>query len=400
MNCRRIDELLLDYLYGELPPDDTEAVRAHLADCPRCAEQTAELARVRHVLARLPEPGPSKMTVNRVLAQAREQAESRGARWGMRWWKVLAPICLMVVVGGLVLYQLRSGLVSYDMQVPVSEKTEVRKTVPPPSAEERPAAVPSTAEPEAPAVRGPVEDRNVMFESADRSTPPKAFDTAAPLAKASPEVLATLEDALPPAGDLESATVKIAPQAKRAKTASPPPQTASTPEPKEDGSVATETFQALAAPPAPRPVGDKKPEAGLPAGARRTPDEAAPDRAPAKMLGAGSAAPLPPTARPTVQKDVPRADRTAPDILNKQIETVEKALAEGRFDQALDLSLRVLRELPMDHPGRPRIMLGLAQAYEGRGESRQARLVYRTLAEGTSEYRELARRKLTELGDD
>jgi anti-sigma factor RsiW len=38
MNCRSTVDLLAAFVDGALPPGDEQALRAHLAGCPRCVE--------------------------------------------------------------------------------------------------------------------------------------------------------------------------------------------------------------------------------------------------------------------------------------------------------------------------------------------------------------------------
>lgn len=122
MNCQRADELFIEYLYGELTPQQAESVRTHLEECADCTARLAELAQVRELTARVPDPEPSRMVVNRVLARAREDAERSLPIWGLRWLKIVAPACVMVALGGLVLYQMRNGMVSKDLSVSPSRE--------------------------------------------------------------------------------------------------------------------------------------------------------------------------------------------------------------------------------------------------------------------------------------
>ena len=36
MNCRELAEVLIDYIAGELPPEQAEHIRQHLDFCPPC----------------------------------------------------------------------------------------------------------------------------------------------------------------------------------------------------------------------------------------------------------------------------------------------------------------------------------------------------------------------------
>lgn len=53
MDCKRVDEMLADYLGGELPAADRTAVDEHLGDCTRCAEEVRSLESTVNALAGL-----------------------------------------------------------------------------------------------------------------------------------------------------------------------------------------------------------------------------------------------------------------------------------------------------------------------------------------------------------
>ena len=75
MNCNQVEQILIDYLYGELAPKETAAVKVHLEECPGCAAEIAELGWARNLAADLPDPEPSRLTMNKIIAHAREDAE-------------------------------------------------------------------------------------------------------------------------------------------------------------------------------------------------------------------------------------------------------------------------------------------------------------------------------------
>jgi len=61
MNCTRVQECFIDYQDGTLPPDESAALRAHLASCPTCQREWSalqEMSRKLDTLAAAPEPGP------------------------------------------------------------------------------------------------------------------------------------------------------------------------------------------------------------------------------------------------------------------------------------------------------------------------------------------------------
>lgn len=68
MTCRDVIEHLWDYLDGELPPDETQAVAAHLAECARCYPQYRFQYAFLELLVRNREriPPPPRETVDRL----------------------------------------------------------------------------------------------------------------------------------------------------------------------------------------------------------------------------------------------------------------------------------------------------------------------------------------------
>lgn len=61
MNCQRVQDSFIDYQDGTLPPDESAALRAHLASCPTCQREWSALQEMTRRLDALPaaeEPSP------------------------------------------------------------------------------------------------------------------------------------------------------------------------------------------------------------------------------------------------------------------------------------------------------------------------------------------------------
>jgi|GEM_PF-191601 len=61
MNCQRVQDHFIDYQDGSLPPDESAALRAHLAGCPVCQREWSALQEMTRRLDALPaveEPSP------------------------------------------------------------------------------------------------------------------------------------------------------------------------------------------------------------------------------------------------------------------------------------------------------------------------------------------------------
>jgi anti-sigma factor (TIGR02949 family) len=87
MSCADYNEPLNALLDGELPPDQTAALTAHLAACPACTRTLAELAQLRAGLAEaLPEEAPPQLQARieaLLLAEGAEiiQLTPKPRRW-------------------------------------------------------------------------------------------------------------------------------------------------------------------------------------------------------------------------------------------------------------------------------------------------------------------------------
>ena len=61
MNCQRVQDCFIDYQDGTLPPDESSALRTHLASCPTCQREWSALQEISRKLDTMPtaeEPSP------------------------------------------------------------------------------------------------------------------------------------------------------------------------------------------------------------------------------------------------------------------------------------------------------------------------------------------------------
>src|SRR5687767_6585154 len=70
MDCRQIEELMMDYLYQELDADKMAAYRAHLGGCAGCEALLGGYQRTREALRQLPALEPSAGITAKLLAEA------------------------------------------------------------------------------------------------------------------------------------------------------------------------------------------------------------------------------------------------------------------------------------------------------------------------------------------
>jgi len=380
VNCRQAEDLIIDYLYGELSPESTESFRRHLDGCPECAARVSELSLVRRTAAALNRVEPSRMTVNRVLALAREEAESWRSVWGWGWLKILAPLCLMAVVGGLVLFQLRTGLVSQEA-IPPGFKKDSFKALSAANSKEK------SMETTARSSERAVSPRNLTAMTNNsppdsNPAPSPAFHSSADSDLMIAEVSEPSVSSVPPKNenrDRVGTQIETAPGA----GSSPPVR-------------AAESFSAdRSASTTGRPSPEKQREqAGFSFSAFIYFED--------NHLNASR-----PTTDQTEAKAEMAADRSAGSSGTSMLEhaekpisldSAEKAFKEKYYDQAAIMYSRILETLPAEHPDRPQALCGLAQAHEALGHSDKALRVYQALVSAPPPYREMAQRKVKELG--
>jgi hypothetical protein len=336
--------MLIEYIYGELPADQARSVEAHLAECPDCERYAAELTWTRELAASTPDPEPSRMSVNRILAHAREEAEKPKPLWGLGWAKILAPLCVMFVVGGLVIYQFQAGrLDEKTLSGPVAIKTEPVTTMPEPVAEApKPAPAEAPARdvaPSPPPSENANESAGEMIEPVLRGGEPKAL-----MPSEAPPGTGVMGKTAAPEIETESApSAELTPEiAKRAVTRT-----------RKTRDLSFDEEESLR----------KKPEC----------------------------APL-----PKMSKAVP-ADPDFPKKVAARLMEGRHLLDSGEFEKAGQCFEAVLHELPPGHQDRPKTLLWLARAYEGLGYPVKALETYRILAKESEEYHELAVGKIEEL---
>jgi hypothetical protein len=90
MECTQIDDLLMDYLYQELAPEQAAEFRAHLDSCARCAREVQSFQGVREAVRELPVLEPPKALTAQLLHHAAE-AKQPAFPWLQKLWELLQP---------------------------------------------------------------------------------------------------------------------------------------------------------------------------------------------------------------------------------------------------------------------------------------------------------------------
>ena len=95
MDCKHIDEHLIDFLYQELEPDQLDQIEGHLKGCDRCSAELAAFDSTRSAMRELPElePPPSlSQALMREAARAVTPADEQGF-----WERLRAGMRMMVL---------------------------------------------------------------------------------------------------------------------------------------------------------------------------------------------------------------------------------------------------------------------------------------------------------------
>jgi anti-sigma factor RsiW len=99
-DCRRTRDALPALLYGDMPPDETAAVRRHLSACPACRAEEAALQQVRRLLD-APKPPAAQVDLPRLYRDAAALQQRRLRRWRRLACAALAAAAVLLVVFGL-----------------------------------------------------------------------------------------------------------------------------------------------------------------------------------------------------------------------------------------------------------------------------------------------------------
>jgi hypothetical protein len=178
------EDRLLDFVYGELPPQEAQAVQSHLDGCSRCSEQLAGIRGVRTTMAQLPMESAPDAGLESLLAYAQQAARNAAAgpapkpTWWRRW---LVPAMGVTAVG---LFGVVSVTVSktMDLKAEVEAQSVQQKSADaaaPASPEPRPAESyrePSTAG--APAAMKMEAPKNQMVPPSPVASPSSALGAA------------------------------------------------------------------------------------------------------------------------------------------------------------------------------------------------------------------------------
>jgi len=151
MQCRDIDELMVEYLYQELDPVRAAEFEAHVQTCARCGAELGSLQRTRQALRALPDAEPPPALSARLLHEASRRAPNPEGSGLFAWLgRLFQPILAhpaLAATASVVLLLAVTTLVSVRARVsPHTQEVDLDKAAAPMAATApAPAATPTLA---------------------------------------------------------------------------------------------------------------------------------------------------------------------------------------------------------------------------------------------------------------
>ena len=81
MDCKHVNDNLVDYIYQELDAEELARIEGHLGECEACARELQAFERTRELMQQLPQPEPSASVTESLLREAGRAARA-GAQPG------------------------------------------------------------------------------------------------------------------------------------------------------------------------------------------------------------------------------------------------------------------------------------------------------------------------------
>src|SRR5690554_1758791 len=87
MDCKRYQDLMSDYIDGELELGEQTRIELHLADCEPCRAVRDDLLQIVHFSRQLPLHTPSHQVWQRIQAQVAEENRGGIGSWLANGWR-------------------------------------------------------------------------------------------------------------------------------------------------------------------------------------------------------------------------------------------------------------------------------------------------------------------------
>ncbi len=146
MKCHK-REKLFSYLHQMLNPQESEEVRQHLAECPRCAQVVEEYRKVDLALDEWTSAEPSPWFDARMRARLAASGKGKSGLLGFGGLRtlVVSVLSVVLIVAGFIAFHQRQSRES-SVPVAISSAPQVSETAAPASAEVEAPAHPLSAE--------------------------------------------------------------------------------------------------------------------------------------------------------------------------------------------------------------------------------------------------------------
>lgn len=102
MDCKRFEELLIDFIENELDPSEVEAVKKHVSICSYCSREVEEYKEIRRMLDEEIPFKPSSEVLVKLSKIARDRIERDKTPFWKRWF--YSPILVPVLSSALALF--------------------------------------------------------------------------------------------------------------------------------------------------------------------------------------------------------------------------------------------------------------------------------------------------------
>ena len=101
MKCERVEELLIDYLEGEIEPSENKLVEAHLQSCHDCSKKFSEFKEIRSAFQSEILPQPSQKVLEILTIKAKQDLSKEKISFWKKWF--YSPVLIPTLTTALAL---------------------------------------------------------------------------------------------------------------------------------------------------------------------------------------------------------------------------------------------------------------------------------------------------------
>ena len=101
MKCERVEELLIDYLEGEIEPSENKLVESHLQSCHDCSKKFSEFREIRSAFQSEILPQPSQKVLETLTIKAKQDLSKEKISFWKKWF--YSPVLIPTLTTALAL---------------------------------------------------------------------------------------------------------------------------------------------------------------------------------------------------------------------------------------------------------------------------------------------------------